>query len=406
MSNGSDVVVIGGGQAGLAMSHELGRTGIDHVVLERDRVGAMWAGLWESFRINTPSWSVRLPGMPYDGDEPDGFMSRTEIVSLLERYAAFCSAPIREGVEVTSLRRIDGGFRLETSEGLLTARSVVVASGAYQAPFHPKGAEGLPPGVMAIDTRSYRDPASLPDGTVLIVGSGQSGCQIAEDLVDAGREVILSCGKAPWAPRRIGSHDVVWWAIETGFLDGTVDTLPSPGARFAANITASGVDGGRDLSARSLRAKGVTLVGRFAGCDDGGGIRFGDDLADSIAWGDARYLDLVKDVDALCAERGMDRPALPDPEPFDPRAPGSVDVDGIGAVIFSGGFRPDYARWVHVPDAFDDMGFPVQFDGASAVAPGLFFVGVHFLRTRMSSLLYGVGEDAAVVAQGVARHLG
>jgi len=325
-------------------------------------------------------------------------------VAHLERYAAFCGAPISEGVDVTSLRPIDDGFRLETSDGPLRARSVIVASGTYQAPFRPKGAEGLPPGLMAIDTRSYRDPASVPGGTVLVVGAGQSGCQIAEDLVDAGREVILSCGKAPWAPRRIGSHDVVWWAIESGFFDGGVDTLLAPTARFAANVTASGIDGGHDLSARTLRTKGVTLVGRFAGCEVGR-IRFHDDLAESIAWGDARYRELMEEVVALCAERNIARPALPEPEPFDPRAPGSLDVDGIGAVVFSGGFRPDYARWVHVPDAFDDMGFPVQRNGASAVAPGLFFVGVHFLRKRQSSLLCGVGEDAAIVAQGVSRHL-
>jgi putative flavoprotein involved in K+ transport len=264
--------------------------------------------------------------------------------------------------------------------------------------------EALPPDLPVLDTRAYRDPASLPDGRVLVIGSGQSGCQIAEDLVAAGRDVILSCGRAAWGPRRIGDHDIVWWVIETGFFDQSPAQLPSPAARLIANITASGVDGGHDLHARVLRDEGVTLVGHFAGTD-GARVGFADDLAETIAWSDARYGDLRRDVFALCAERGIAAPDLPDPEPFDATAPGAVRAADLGCVILSGGFRPAYHRWVRIPGAFDEQGFPRQTNGASSAAPGLFFVGVHFLRKRQSSLLYGVGEDAAIVARGVADHL-
>jgi cation diffusion facilitator CzcD-associated flavoprotein CzcO len=397
-------VVVGAGQAGLAMSHELARVGVEHVVLERDHVGASWAGLWDSFRLNTPNWSIRLPGGGYEGDEPDGFLSRAGIVEHLRRYGDSGAAEIREGVEVTSLIATDTGFALGTDGETIAARTVIVCTGAYQAPYRPPGAEALEGDLPVIDTRSYRDAASLPDGRVLVVGSGQSGCQIGEDLLDAGRDVIVSCGRAAWGPRRIGEHDIVWWVIETGFFGQTPADLPSPAARLFANVTASGADGGHDLHPRILRDRGATLAGRFSAVEEGR-IRFADDLGDSVAWGDARYRDLRADVLALCQERGIPAPDLPDPDPFDPSAPDAVDVTDLGVVIVSGGFRPGYERWIALPGAFDEQGFPNQRDGASSVAPGLFFAGVHFLRKRQSSLLCGVGEDAAIVARGVADHL-
>jgi putative flavoprotein involved in K+ transport len=325
------------------------------------------------------------------------------MVAHLERYRAEMDAPVLEGVEVHTLEPRGDGFELSTSDGPMSARSVVVCTGAYQRALSPPGTDGLPAHVTMLDTRAYRNPAMVPDGVVLVVGSGQSGCQITEDLVDAGRSVILSCGRAPWVPRCIGDHDVFWWALETGFMSGTVETLPSPEARLVAQLTASGVDGGHDLHPRALQAKGVTLVGRFVGAEDGQ-LRFADDLAESIAWGDARYRDFSGLVERLCTERGLEVPDLPDPAPFVADVSPPVDARSIGSVIFSGGFRPDYS-WVHVTGGFDQMGFPAQVDGASTAVPGLFFVGVHFLRTRKSSLLCGVGEDAAIVAGAITRHL-
>jgi putative flavoprotein involved in K+ transport len=274
---------------------------------------------------------------------------------------------------------------------------VVVATGAYQRPHRPEGTATLPADLPQIDVEGYRNAGALPPGRVLVVGSGQSGCQLAEELLEAGREVFLACGRAPWAPRRLADHDIVWWAVETGFLDQPASLLPTPAARLAANMQGTGHGGGHDLTYRTLRRAGVTLLGRFLGAD-GRRARFAGDLADSVAWGDERYGQVMELVRRLVAERGLPMPDIPPPAPFDPRAPQSLDLSGFGAVIFTGGFRPDYRSWVHVPGAFDDLGFPIHADGESVVAPGLYFVGVHFLRKRKSSLLYGVGEDAAIVA--------
>jgi putative flavoprotein involved in K+ transport len=398
-----DAVVIGGGQAGLATSCELTRRGVDHVVLERARIGQTWRDLWQSFCLVTPNWSVRLPDHPYDGDEPDGFMPRDEIVAHLERYAAAVGAPIREAVDVAVVRPTDDGFLLETSEGDLHASSVVVATGTYARPHRPH-AETLPAGILPIDVRDYGEPSALPDGAVLIVGSGQSGCQLAEELHEAGRDVVLSCGRAPWFHRRLAGRDLVWWAAESGFLDAPLESLPNPSARLIANPLATGHGGGHDLHLRTLAAMGVRLEGHFLGSEDGR-FRFADDLAASIAWGDEAYGMLADLFRKVVVDRGMDPVEVPDPEPFVDRSTGSVGTDGFGTVIYAGGFRPDFGSLVPVPGAFDDLGFPVHIDGHCTAIPGLFFVGVHFLRKRKSSILYGIGEDAAIVASGVAARI-
>ena len=396
-----DVVIVGAGQAGLATSRELTEAGIEHVVLEQGRLGQTWRTRWESFCLVTPNWSVRLPGHPYDGDDPDGYMPRDEIVAYLERYAVGFGAPVREGITVTSLTEAPGGgFLLRASEGDIRARSVIVATGAYQRANRPEATRSLPAGLPQLDAEAYRSPAELPDGGVLVVGSGQSGCQIAEELREAGRDVFLACGRAPWLPRRIGEHDLMWWGVESGFFEQTVEQLPAPAARLAANVLATGRDGGHDLHLRTLREAGVTLLGHFLGAEDGR-ARFADDLRESVAWGDERYRELRARFTAFAEERGLPAPPLPDPAPFDDAAPQELDLSGIGVVIFAGGFRPDY-HWIDVPGAFDELGFPLHTDGASSAAAGLYFVGVHFLRTRKSSLLCGVGEDAGIVARQVA----
>ena len=396
-----DIVIIGAGQAGLATSHELTEAGIEHVVLEQGRLGQTWRKRWDSFCLVTPNWSVLLPGHPYDRDDPDGYMPRDEIVAYLERYAAGFGAPVREGIKVTSLAEAPaGGFLLQTSDGEIRAKSVVVATGAYQRAHRPEAAGTLPAGLPQIDAEEYRSPAELPPGSVLVVGSGQSGCQIAEELHEAGREVFLACGRAPWLPRRIGEHDLMWWFLETGFADQKVAELPTPAARLVSNVLATGRNGGHDLHLRTLRDAGVTLLGHFLGAD-GHRARFADDLGESVAWGDDRYREMAGRVDKLVEERGLPAPALEEPAPFDGAAPQELDLSGVGSVIFAGGFRPDYG-WVDVPGAFDELGFPLHTEGASSAAAGLYFVGVHFLRTRKSSLLCGVGEDAAVVARQLA----
>jgi putative flavoprotein involved in K+ transport len=275
---------------------------------------------------------------------------------------------------------------------------VVVATGAYQRPRRPH-AETLPDCLARVGVEEYTNEAALPAGRVLVVGSGQSGCQIAEELHEAGRDVVLACGRAPWSSRRISGRDFFWWGLHSGFLDGPVESLASPRDRLAANVQGTGHGGGHDLHFRTLRAMGVTLAGRFLGAD-GPRARFAPDLAESVAWGDERY-GMSRDLyGKFAAARGIDPPDLPDPQPFDGTAPDAVDLAEFGAVVFAGGFRPDYSLlpWA---GAVDDLGFPLHRDGQSTVVPGLWFVGVHFLRKRKSSLLVGVGEDAAIVAEGL-----
>jgi len=395
-------VVVGAGQAGLAVSHELAQAGVPHTVLERGRVGQTWRGRWDSFCLVTPNWTVQLPGGAYDGADPDGFLGRDGVVEHLERYARGFGAPVREGVDVGSLRVAGGrGFLLDTSDGVIAAERVVVATGAYQRPHRPAAASTLPAGLLQLDAEGYRNPDALPAGSVLVIGAGQTGCQIAEELHASGRDTYLSCGRAPWLPRRFGDRDLMWWALETGYLDSPVASLPSPTARFAANLLASGHGGGHDLHLRTLHAQGVTLLGRFLGAD-GQRAQFAADLAESLRWGDERYAEFMKLAVTLVAERGLAPLDLPEPGPLAVEPPEELDLHGFGAVVFAGGFRPDYASWIHCPGAFDQLGFPLHREGASTAAPGLYFVGVHFLRKRKSALLIGVGEDAGIVARQVA----
>ena len=399
-----DTIVIGAGQAGLAASHELTQLGVDHVVLEKDRIGAGWANRWDSFCLVTPNWSVQLPGYPYDGDDPDGFMPRDEIVAYLERYASSFDSPVRLGAEVTGVsRHSDGDFEVDLEgEDTLRARHLIVSTGAYQKPYLPKGIEDLPKTVRTITATEYTNASDLPVGDVLIIGSGQTGCQLSEELFEAGRNVVLACGRAPWFPRRIAGKDVMWWLIESGFVDADATTLPAE-ARLFANVLATGHGGGHDIHYRTLADRGITLAGRFLGVENGR-AHFAPDLSECVAWGDARFGQLRDHFATFAEAKGLDFPDLPNPEPFETHGVESVDLDGFGAVILTGGFRPDYASWLPWPDAFDDNGFPKQIDGASTEVPGLYFVGLHFMRKRKSALLCGVGEDAGVVARQIAKH--
>jgi Pyridine nucleotide-disulphide oxidoreductase len=295
-----------------------------------------------------------------------------------------------------------GEFLLRTSAGNMRTQVVVVCTGAYQRPHRPAVPGTFPQGVLMIDAEDYRNPAELPSGKVLVVGSGQTGCQISEELHESGRGVFLACGRAPWLPRRVDGRDIVTWINETTFFDMPLRALPSPAARLISNIQTTGRRGGHDLHYRTLHAMGVQLLGRLTGVD-GHRVYFAGDLAESVAFGDARYADIRQLFTEQLGPKGMTVSKLPDPPAFHADPPLEVDLKGFGVVIFTSGFRPDYARWVRFP-AFDAMGFPLTDNGASTVVPGLFFCGVHFLRKRKSSLLIGVGEDAAIVAHSIARN--
>jgi putative flavoprotein involved in K+ transport len=404
MAEKANVAIIGGGQAGLAVSWYLTQARIEHLVLEAGRVAETWrTRRWDSFCLVTPNWSVKLPGAEYSGPEPDGYMPLAELVTYFESWAASFKPPIRERVRIDGLERGDGeGFLLNLADETMHARTVVVATGAYQRAHRPAGAEALPHTVTQILAEDYRHPGALPPGAVLVVGSGQTGCQLAEELHEAGRKVFIACGRAAWGPRRLDGRDTVWWAAESGWFDRSVAQLPSPAARLVGNILLTGHDGGHDLHLRTLHTMGVELLGHFQGAD-GDRIRFADDLAASADFGDARLGDILKHVVAHCNRAGIRTPDfdMPPALRLTTRTELDVKTDGIGTIIWTTGYRPQY-DWVHLP-VFDDMGFPEQTDGATAV-PGLYFVGVHYLRKNKSSILYGVGEDAELVARHIQEH--
>jgi putative flavoprotein involved in K+ transport len=401
MNRRVDVAVIGAGQAGLATSWHLTNAKIDHVVLEAGRVAETWRSRrWDSFRLITPNWAVGLPGITYSGDEPDGYMSREELVALFESWAASFNPPVQGNTHVSQLEAdSEGGFVLAVGDGQVRARIVVVASGGYQKAHRPAGADSLPESLHQVVAEDYRNPEGLPAGTVLIVGSGQTGCQLADELHQAGRRVLLACGRCPWVPRRVGGRDIVWWFRESGFFDRTPDQLASPAARLVGNPQTTGHEGGHDLNFRTLHASGVELLGRFLGAN-GSTLHFADDLAASVDFGDTRWADIRGWIDRCCAATGITTPDYNIPPPMRIKTRTEIDVvrDGIGTVIWTSGFRPDYS-WVKFP-IFDDMGFPVQVDGQTSV-PGLYFMGVHWMRKNKSAILYGVGEDAEIVARHI-----
>ena len=401
MGRTEDVAIIGAGQAGLATSWHLAQANVDHVLLESVRLAETWRSRrWDSFCLVTPNWTVQLPGAKYNGPEPDGFMSLAQLLDHFQAWAASYGAPIEENSHVTSLEPGDGGFRLTLPSGTLTARTVVVATGAYQRPHRPAGAESLPKDLVQLFAEEYSNPKALPPGGVLVIGSGQTGCQLAEEIHQSGRKVFLACGRCVWIPRRLEGRDTMWWMIQSGFMDRASDALPSPMAKLLGNPQATGHDGGRDLNFRVLYEMGVELIGRFVGAD-GSRIRFADDLAASVGFGDARLGDMLKFVETHCIANGVTPPRfeMPPPLRIDTRTELDVTRDGIGSVIWTSGYRPDYG-WVKFP-VFDEMGFPTQTDGCTKV-PGLYFMGVNWMRKNKSAVLYGVGEDAEIVARQIA----
>lgn len=399
MGDRVETIVIGAGQAGLAVSHQLRELHREHVILERGSVAETWRSQrWDGFVLNTPNWAQQLPGFHYAGPDPDGFAPLAEVIGYLEAYADAIDAPVHTGVNVTRVRRPEGRFVVETSTGSFEAENVIVAAGAYQRPSARSFAQSGLAGVMALHTSEYRHPDQLPAGGVLIVGSGQSGCQIADELLTAGRDVYLSVGACPWLPRRYRGRELVHWLIETGLADETVDSLPSPAARLVCNPPVSGNDGGHDCNARWLEARGATLLGRVTGMNERT-VRLGPGLAQSLRKGDEFVAMFQRRVDEYVRSSGLD---VPEPAPEDPPAspPERAEIDllpeGIGTIMWANGFRPDHS-WIEGVET-DEQGWPLQSRGVSPIS-GLYFVGLHWLHKRKSSLFFGVGADAEYVAR-------
>ncbi|MBP2293730.1 MSMEG_0569 family flavin-dependent oxidoreductase [Azospirillum rugosum] len=395
------VVIVGGGQAGLSVSHHLKKLGIDHLVLEKNRVGHSWRNdRWDTFCLVTPNWQCRLPDYPYQGTDPKGFMLKDEIVAYLEGFARMVDPPIREGVSVTRVGKGPrGGFEVETSEGRLTADHVVVATGGYDVPIVPPYAHALTKDVAQIHSVDYRNPDQLPPGEVLVVGSGQSGVQIMEDLYLAGRQVHLCVGPAPRSPRQYRGKDATEWLMEMGYYELTIDRHPQgEKAKEKTNHYMSGRAGGHEIDLRRFALQGVKLYGSIAGMD-GATIRFADDLAKNLDDADEVYVSIRRDIDKYIAAQGIDAPEEPPFVPvWTPRdTPTEIDAKaaGIGAIVWAIGFRPNYA-WIDLP-AFDGRGAPKFTRGVSPVE-GLYFIGLPWLNTWGSGRFLGVADDAQFLA--------
>lgn len=401
-----ETIVIGGGQAGLATSWHLTERDVEHVVLERDRIAESWRSRrWDSFTLVTPAWTLRLPGFPWSG-EPDVFLHRDQVIDHLEGYAASFRAPVRQGVRVDRVRpREDGGFDVHTEHGDYHANHVVIATGTHQRPRIPQAAAQLPASVFQLHASSYRRPDALPSGAVVVVGAGQSGAQIADELRSAGRDVILSVGRSTRAPRRYRGRDLFHWAHEIGLLDRTVDGLEDPAERFAANPIASGRDGGKELGLHELAQDGVELIGRLTSVS-GTHMHFGDNLQSSLEQVERSEERLKRAIDEFVETQGLDAPPAEATE-GKPRAGWhspdrrSLDLtrDDVGSVVWTTGFAFDFS-WVEGP-TFDAFGYPVTRRGVADPA-GLYFVGLHWLHTLKSGLFFGVGDDAAHVAEAIA----
>lgn len=397
-----DAVIIGAGHAGMSASYLLKSKGIDHVVFEQSRLGDSWrTQRWDTFTLVTPGWMNHLPGFAHPfGD--GGFMTRGEVVSYLEGYAATLSLPVREGRRVSAVRQLgDGRFRVDVEDERLVSRVVVVATGAMRRPKIPAWAQALPPGIAQMHTCEYRNPAQLRPGAVLVVGSGQSGCQIAEELLEAGRSVYLSVGRCGRMPRRYRGTDCATWVAKAGYYDQTVDMQRTD--PVACNPYVSGKRGGHEINLRKLASRGLRLLGRCQGVADGV-VTMADDLEENLAAADLFATKMREAIDAFIQQQGIEAPLDPPEPPVQDRgveAPSSLPLKeaGIATVIWATGFQqPDFS-WIDAP-VFDAAGSPVHRRGKVS-SPGLYFLGLPWLYKSKSSLIYGIEEDASYVADDI-----
>lgn len=412
--NHFDVVIIGGGQAGLGVGHYLRAADRKFVIFERGRVGETWRSQrWDSFAVNTPNWANGLPGDPYRGNEPDGFFSRDQLIEYFEAYAAKFELQVTEGTTVSGVDVTDEGFcvTFENSIGnvdAVTAANVVVASGIMQAPKIPRIREQFPRSLLQLHASGYRSPWKLPPGAVVVIGAGQSGCQISEDLIHSGRDVYLCTSKVGRLRRRYRGRDVVEWGEDMGFWDVPVAELSDPAIQFAAQPQVSGVGRfGSTLSLQSMARDGVNLMGRLSNVEDGV-LRTDDSLSEHIAFADERSAEFTRMIEDWISANGYKaEPIEEDPNdvPAGPEVAeaGTTELDlieaGVGSVVWCTGFTAQF-DWIHAP-ATDENGRPLHKRGISPV-PGIYFLGFPWLHSRKSGIIHGIDEDARFVANAIA----
>jgi putative flavoprotein involved in K+ transport len=403
-----ETVIIGAGQAGLTMSWYLGEAGREHLLVDRrSTLGGGWQDRWDSFRLVTPNWTASFPGDAFAGPDPDAFMPRDAIAARVAGYARAIDAPVHLDTAVERLSARSGeGFRLDTSGGSIDADQVVVAAGSFHTPRIPAIASELPGRLTQLHSHHYRSESSLPPGGVLVVGSGQSGVQIAEELMDAGRAVHLSVGTAGRVPRRYRGRDLFRWLYglsahgeAVGVSLPTVDALPDPRMRLMGNPHLSGHGGGHDTNLRQFAANGMTMLGRIEAVS-GERLSIASDLSANLARADAFFGERFRDLcDRFIDQSGIDAPSDDRvPFEFEPPEPRELDLaaHGISSVIWTTGYRLDYG-WLDLP-ILDEQGFPKQRRGVSDV-PGLYFLGLLWLRNQLSATLMGPATDARHLAE-------
>ncbi len=374
------------------------------MILERaDQVAEPWRNRWDSFTLITPNWMTRLPGAEYQGDDPDGFSARDEVVAYFEKYVERFDLPIRYGIPVLSVDPIETGFLVSTDEEDFEADNVVIATGLFQQPKIPLHSTNLPSEIHQLHSSEYHNPEALPDGAVLVVGSAQSGCQIAEELYQSGRRVYLSVSSAGRLPRRYRGKDVTRWMDEMGFGDKTVDQLPSPKVKFTGSAHGTGKDGGYTINLHQFARDGVVLLGHIESIQEDH-IVLAPDLRENLSKADEFEADVARNIDEYIEKVGLDAPnetltELRDGYIAELISELDLKSAGITSVIWATGFKFDF-NLVKLP-AFDEDGYPVQQRGVTEY-PGLYFVGLPFLHTSKSGLLFGVGDDAAHVASVIA----
>jgi putative flavoprotein involved in K+ transport len=400
-----ETVIVGGGQAGLATSYWLRQLGREHVVLERaSRPAPVWSRRWDSFTMVTPNAAFRMPGAEYDGDDPDGFMTRAEIVAWFERYVADFALPVRCDTEVTAVESAgERGYRVRTTSGVIAADNVVIATGFHQHPRVPALASALSPGIAQLHTDTYRHPEALPDGAVLVVGSAMSGCQIAEELHQAGRRVYLSTGGTGRVPRRYRGRDIINWLEQIGFFELTQEQMPPGSTKFDSIPHVSGANGGHTLSLHQFARDGMTLLGRLRGID-GTSATFAPDLHANLASADGFEAMVVEMIDGYIDTHGLNIPRADLPQQrdgFDQPIIERLDLarEGVHTVIWATGYGIDYSL-VKLP-VQDADGFPIQDRGVTR-HPGLYFVGMPWMPSESSGFLIGIGRAARHIASSIA----
>ncbi|MEJ2312867.1 MAG: NAD(P)-binding domain-containing protein [Gemmatimonadales bacterium] len=401
-------VVIGAGQAGLAMSRCLNERSIDHIVLERGEVANTWkTERWDSLRLLTPNWQSRLPGYGYEGDDPDGYRTMPETIGFLERYADVISAPVQTRTTVTSVRRVYDGYEVVTSRGIWRCEAVVIATGAFNIPNVPAVADALPNGIDTLTPNEYRNPDQLDEGGVMVVGAAASGAQIAEEIHLSGRPVTLAVGEHVRVPRDYRGRDIQWWMDVTGVLDEGYDEVDNVlRVRSLPSLQLVGSDDRRNLDLNRLTDIGVRLVGRLAGVQDGK-AQFSGSLPNLCAMSDLKMNRLLDRIDEWATESSLDGEVAP-PHRFEPTRveaspPLSMDLNAIRTIVWATGYRPDYS-WLDLP-ILDRKGRIRHDGGVVDESPGVYVMGLPFLRRRKSTLIDGAGDDARYLSAHLASYL-